>query len=75
MANSEARYARAVALARNGQKDAARDALREFANGEYRHDDAIKLLDKLQVDRLPALIRVALEAGLTDDTGAHKGNP
>jgi TolA-binding protein len=44
----EARYARAVALARNGQKDAARDALREFANGEYRHDDAIKLLDKLQ---------------------------
>jgi len=34
-----------------------------------------KLLDKLQVDRLPALIRVALEAGLTDDTGAHKGNP
>jgi RNA polymerase sigma factor (sigma-70 family) len=34
-----------------------------------------KLLDKLHVDRLPALIRIALEAGLTGDTDAPKGNP
>jgi RNA polymerase sigma factor (sigma-70 family) len=34
-----------------------------------------KLLDKLQVERLPALIRMALEAGLTRDIDPHKGNP
>ena len=46
----EARYARAIALARSGNKDAARDALREFAepSSGYRHDDAVKLLDKLK---------------------------
>jgi hypothetical protein len=34
-----------------------------------------KLLDKLQVERLPALIRMALEAGFTRDIDPHKGNP
>jgi TolA-binding protein len=47
----EARYARAVALARAGDKGAAREALREFASGEpgsYRHEDAVQLIDKLK---------------------------
>lgn len=47
----EARYARAVALARSGDKPAAREALKEFANGEagsYRREDAVELIDKLQ---------------------------
>lgn len=34
-----------------------------------------KLLDKLDADRLPALIRMAVEAGLARDLDADKGNP
>lgn len=47
----EARYARAVALARAGDKSGAREALREFASGEpgsYRREDAVQLIDKLK---------------------------
>jgi FixJ family two-component response regulator len=34
-----------------------------------------KLLDKLQVERLPDLIRLALEAELTRPAGENRGNP
>jgi TolA-binding protein len=46
----EARYARAVALVRSGQRSAARDALRPFADakpGGYRREDARQLLETL----------------------------
>jgi len=47
----EAKYARAVALARAGNRDEAREALRSFAEGEqgeYRRDDARELLDAMK---------------------------
>ena len=47
----EAKYARAVALARAGNRDEAKEALRSFAEGEqgdYRRDDARELLDAMK---------------------------
>lgn len=47
----EARYARAVALARAGHRNEAREALQSFAKGEpgsYRRDDALELLEAIE---------------------------
>lgn len=47
----EATYARAVALARAGQRSEAQEALKSFAEGEpgsYRRDDALELLEKIE---------------------------
>jgi hypothetical protein len=47
----EAKYARAVALARAGNRDEAKEALRSFAEGEegdYRREDAREILDAMK---------------------------
>jgi hypothetical protein len=49
----EAKYARAVALARAGLRNEAREALRPFADGEpgsYRRDDALEVMQAIEKD-------------------------
>jgi hypothetical protein len=46
----EARYNRALTLIRLGRRDEAREALRPFAegaHGDYRRDEAARLIDAL----------------------------
>ncbi|NUP04789.1 MAG: hypothetical protein HOW73_01880 [Polyangiaceae bacterium] len=53
----EARYARAVALARAGLRNEAREALKPFADGQpgsYRRDEALELLDNLGESQVAA---------------------